>query len=104
MSKLQSFSLRRLYLKRLRKGRHNFSKKKEIKIKKGSGGGGAGRGELKKGETDALLIQENSVEENLFNRDVIWTAWFCSLFSVPFLQKHRSTLHPYILLKLMERF
>ena len=48
MPKLQSFSLRRLYKKRLRKGRHNFSKRKEIKKKRGGGGGGGG-GERKGG-------------------------------------------------------
>ena len=58
-------------------------------------GGGGGGGE-KGGRQDALLVKEISVEENIFNFDVIGTAWFCRLFSLPFLQKHRPMLHPYI--------
>ena len=39
---------------------------------------------------------ENSVEENLFNHDVIGTTWFCRLFLVLFLQKHKLILYYYI--------
>ena len=43
---------------------------------------------VKKGETGvrwgALLVKEISVEENLFNLNVIGTAWFCRLFFITF--------------------
>ena len=41
-------------------------------------------------------IRKNSADEKVFNRDVIAAVWFCRIFSVLFLQKHRAMVHPYI--------
>ena len=62
----------------------------------GGGGEGGREGRVKNGRQETLLSSENTFEENLFNRDVVGTAWFCSLFSVMFYRTNGCMLHPYI--------
>ena len=67
--KLQTFFVTKIVQKkRPRKGGTIFEK--EVILKKG----------VKKGDRTPFSTKKNIAEENLFNRDVVGTAWFCLFF------------------------